>query len=115
MSWLQKLQERWEVKSVWQVIIILIVFACTGFTVMFLKQPLYNLAGITEETSAWIKVPYYLLTILPVYQLVLLAYGFIFRQFRFFWAFEKRMFRHILMFFDKRKNKIKGYSNNPGN
>lgn len=103
MSWLKKLQDRWEVKSIWQVIIILIVFACTGFTVMFLKQPLYDLAGITKETSAWVKVPYYLLTILPVYQLVLLAYGFIFGQFRFFWAFEKRMLNHIGRFFVKNK------------
>lgn len=95
MSWLKKLQDRWEVKSIWQVILILIVFACTGFTVMYLKQPLYQLAGITEETSAWIKVPYYLLTVLPVYQLVLLVYGFIFGQFRFFWAFEKRMLGHM--------------------
>lgn len=105
MGWLEKLQDRWEVKSVWQVIIILLVFACTGFTVMFLKQPLYALAGITEETSAWIKVPYYLLTILPAYQIILLAYGFIFGQFRFFWAFEKRMFSHIGRLF-VRKNQL---------
>lgn len=103
MHWLRKLQDRWEVKNIWQVIIILIVFACTGFTVMYLKQPLYKLAGITEETSSWIKVPYYLLTVLPVYQVVLLIYGFIFGQFRFFWAFEKRMLNHMVGLFARKR------------
>ncbi|WKN32891.1 prolipoprotein diacylglyceryl transferase [Porifericola rhodea] len=102
MGWIQNLQSRWEVKSTWQVIVILIVFACTGFTVMFLKQPLYKLAGITEQTSAWIKVPYYMLTVLPVYQLVLLAYGFVFGQFQFFWKFEKRMFKGMAKLFGVR-------------
>ena len=103
MNWIDRLQKKWNLKNTWQVLVILIVFACTGFTVMFLKQPLYDLAGITEATSAWIKVPYYLLTILPAYQLILLAYGFIFGQFRFFWAFEKRMLNHIGRLFMKNK------------
>ncbi|MEM9833684.1 MAG: DUF6787 family protein [Bacteroidota bacterium] len=91
MKWIEKLKDRWEVKSVWQVLIILVVFACTGFSVLFLKEPLYRLAGITSETSAWIRVPFYLLTILPAYQILLLGYGFIFGQFRFFWNFEKKV------------------------
>ncbi|WKN45037.1 DUF6787 family protein [Tunicatimonas pelagia] len=95
MTWIEKLRSRWEVNSVGQVIIILIVFACTGFSVLFLKQPLYNLVGITPETSIWIRVPFYLLTILPAYQILLLAYGFIFGQFRFFWNFEKKTFFRI--------------------
>jgi len=70
---------------------------------MYLKQPLYTLAGIEDETSAWIKIPYYLLTVLPLYQIVLLAYGFLFGQFRFFWAFEKRMFVNIKKLFVKKR------------
>ncbi len=103
MNWLKKLQVRWEVKNIWQVIVILIVFACTGFTVMYLKHPLYDLAGITEKTSVWIKVPYYFVTVLPIYQLVLLAYGFVFGQFRFFWAFEKIMFSRVVRLFVKQQ------------
>jgi len=88
---MEKLKDRWEVNSVGQVIVILIVFACTGFSVLFIKKPLFDLAGITSETSAWIRIPFYLLTILPAYQVLLLTYGFIFGQFRFFWNFEKKM------------------------
>jgi hypothetical protein len=95
MSWIEKLKDRWEVNSVGQVIVILIVFACTGFSVLYIKKPLFDLAGITPETSPWIRVPFYLATILPAYQVLLLAYGFIFGQFRFFWNFEKKMLRRF--------------------
>lgn len=98
---LEKLKQRWGVTSAGQVILILIVFACTGFSVLFIKQPLYDLAGITPQTSAWIKVPFYLLTVLPAYQVLLLVYGFLFGQFRFFWNFEKRMFNRIRAFFSR--------------
>ena len=92
---LDQLKQRWGVTSGWQVILILIVFACTGFSVLFIKQPLFNLAGITAETSPWIRIPFYIFTIFPAYQVLLLLYGFIFGQFQFFWNFEKRMFSRI--------------------
>ena len=99
---LEKLKQRWGVTSVWQVILILIVFACTGFSVLFIKQPLFDLAGITPKTSPWIRVPFYIFTILPAYQVLLLMYGFIFGQFPFFWNFEKRMFGRIKGLFSSR-------------
>ena len=33
-KWIEKLQARWNVKNAWQVILILVVFACTGFTLV---------------------------------------------------------------------------------
>ena len=99
---LEKLKQRWGVTSVWQVILILIVFACTGFSVLFIKQPLFDLAGITAETSPWIRIPFYIFTIFPAYQVLLLTYGFIFGQFRFFWNFEKRMISRIKSLFSAR-------------
>ena len=99
---IKKLGERWGVDSAWQVVAILIVFACTGFSVLYLKKPIFALAGITTETSAWIRVPFYILTILPAYQVLLLFYGFLFGQFRFFWEFEKRTFGRVTGLFKKR-------------
>jgi hypothetical protein len=93
MSWLNKLQERWKVGSVFQVLIILVVFACTGFTVLFLKRPLF--AWLFEgEVPIWATVVYYIV-ILPIYNVILLFYGFVFGQFQFFWNFEKRFFARI--------------------
>ncbi len=93
-GWFKKLQEKWKVTA-FQAVIILIVFACTGFTVLFIKGPVLSLFGPEEERTIWHSILYYLL-ILPVYNVVLLAYGFLFGQFSFFWAFEKRMFRRML-------------------
>lgn len=91
---LKKLQKRWKLKSLGQVLIVLLVFACTGFTVLFLKEPILTfIAPATERT--WIFSFFYYLLILPVYNMILLFYGFIFGQFNFFWAFEKRMFSRM--------------------
>jgi hypothetical protein len=90
---LNRLKQRWQVGT-GQVIIILLVFACTGFTVLFLKEPVLSLIAPKEDRSIWFAIGYYLV-ILPVYNIILLCYGFLFGQFTFFWAFEKRMFNRI--------------------
>lgn len=85
-------------ESTFQVLVILLVFACTGFTVAFLKRPILSL--FDSSGNIWFSVVYYLL-ILPVYNLLLLVYGFVFGQFRFFYEFEKRFFRRIFSKRDK--------------
>lgn len=92
-GWFKRLQIRWHV-SAGQAIIILVVFACTGFTIYFLKQPILTALGPKEDQQWWHTVLYYIL-ILPMYNVVLLIYGFLFGQFSFFWEFEKRMFGRI--------------------
>lgn len=94
MSWLDKLQTRWKVQSAFQVVLILLVFACTGFTVLLLKRPLFNYMFAGGQPPVWASVIYYIL-ILPIYNIILLFYGFVFGQFRFFWKFEKRMFARL--------------------
>lgn len=102
-AWIEKLKYKWKLKSVWHVIIILVVFACTGFTVLFIKRPLLRFLVGSQGDTVLATVLYYLL-ILPVYNVLLLAYGFLFGQFQFFWEFEKRFVRRILSNF---KNKHK--------
>ena len=94
MNWIEKLRERWKVKGTFQVVVILVVFACTGFTVLFLKGPLFVYLFDSQPMPLWASIVYYLL-ILPVYNVILLIYGFIFGQFQFFWNFEKRFFARI--------------------
>ncbi len=95
MNFLQKLQDRWKVNSVWQVILILLVFTLTGSTVVYLKRFVNPIFGDVW----WFDLIYYV-AILPVYNLVLLVYGFIFGQGRYFLEFEKRFFARI---FGKKK------------
>ncbi|MEJ0029417.1 MAG: DUF6787 family protein [Bacteroidota bacterium] len=83
MSWLDSLKERWKLGSLFQVVIVLVVFACTGFTVVFLRQPLFDYLFESGDRPLWASIVYYIL-ILPVYNVFLLFYGFVFGQFRFF-------------------------------
>lgn len=92
-GWRDRLAKRWNV-SPQRVLIILLVFALTGFTVLFLKRPLTAWVSGDGEKPLWFSILYYVL-ILPVYNLLLLGYGALFGQFGFFWEFEKRFFRRI--------------------
>ena len=91
---LDKLQSRWKLKSAFQVVIVLIVFACTGFSVLFLKEPVISFFISSEEKNTLFTILYYVF-IFPIYNIILLAYGFIFGQFTFFWEFEKKMWNRI--------------------
>jgi hypothetical protein len=87
-----KLQKRWKLKSGGQVLVVLLVFACTGFTVMFLKEPILSLIAPKEERT-WVFTTLYYLLILPVYFIILLVYGFLLGQGNFFWGFVKKTFQ----------------------
>jgi hypothetical protein len=99
LSFIEKLKNRWNVKSGVQVLLILIVFTCTGSTIVVLK----HLIGISNDSSSSHRVLFYL-AVLPIYNIMLLAYGFLFGQFNFFLDFEKKFFKRIVGLFKKRKN-----------
>lgn len=94
-SLLEKLQAKWNLKSLQQVILVLVVFALTGFTILFIKKPIFDFLGISMEKGGFWKTVLYLLLVLPLYQIILLIWGFIFGQFSFFWEKEKEFFRRI--------------------
>ena|SRR5688572_979710 len=101
-GWMERLRQRWELKSLWQVIVILIVFACTGFSVLFIKRPILHFLAGDEGDTVTASILYYIF-ILPLYNLLLLAWGFVFGQFEFFWKFEARFFKRILSVFKSKR------------
>lgn len=96
-GWFARLREKWQVSTA-QVWIILLVFACTGTTVLLVKRPLLAALAGDGEPPMLLTVAYYAL-ILPIYNTTLLAYGTLFGQFRFFWAYEKRLFGRLRALF----------------
>lgn len=102
MKWIQKLKDRWKLKSAGQVVVVLIVFACTGFTILFLKKPLLTWLAGDQGNTTLASVLYYIF-ILPLYNVVLLGYGFLFGQFQFFWEFEKRFVERFFSWKKKEK------------
>lgn len=96
MSWKEKLKDRWGVTSGWQVLVIFVVFGCTGMTALYVKEGLYWIAGITPETTDWVRITYRIFATFVAYQFLLLAYGWLFGQFHFFWNFEKKMLKRFV-------------------
>lgn len=94
---MRKLKERWNVNSNWQLAVIFIVFSVTGSSSVFITKPLLRTLGIIKENFAY-PIFYYVLRILLVfiaYQLLLVIFGWLFGQFKFFWAFEKKMLKRL--------------------
>jgi len=83
-----------------QVVLVIIVFAFTGMTVVWARPIIFKVLGI-ENSSGWLKTISYLVLVFPLYQVLLLAYGFIFGQFKFFWEKEKKLARLVLRLFKK--------------
>ena len=100
-GFLQRLQWKWKLESIFQVVLVLVVFACTGFTILFIKNPILDFFGV--EKGGFVNTLLYLLLVLPLYQIFLLIYGFIFGQFNFFWEKEKQIFRRIGKLFGKKE------------
>ena len=92
-------KQRWEIQSNFQLTIILIVFAITGSASAWLSKPFCIWLGITKEDLGFWFTPVRLLMIFPIYQILLVGIGFIFGQFKFFWAFEKKMLRSMKLGF----------------
>lgn len=98
-SWLLKLQTKWGLDSLVQVVAVLAVFTLTGSTVVYIRRFLFDIIGFDEATPTWLKIITYLVCVMPMYQILLLAYGFLLGQFSFFWEKEKKLFRRIKSLF----------------
>ena len=95
--WLFKfLEKRWKLQYKWEMIRVFIVFAITGSSSLFVGRPIIKLLGITKENLN--PAVYWILFIiigLIFYQILLVAFGWLFGQFDFFWEFEKKMLRRF--------------------
>lgn len=93
---MEKLKQRWNITSNFQLVVIFIVFAITGSSSAYLSKPILDWIGFTKDVvSPWIYYPLYLILIFPIYQVLLISFGFLAGQFKFFWEFEKKMLRSL--------------------
>ena len=93
---MEKLKKRWGIDSNWQVIVIILVFSVTGYTSLLIAKPALTLVGLSQEaTNPWIYRPLRILLIFPIYQVLIVLFGWLFGQFKFFWNFEKKMLRRL--------------------
>lgn len=94
-AWLEKLKNKWQLKSIFQVVSVLCVFSLTGSTILFIRPLFFEMIGLSDGTSWPLMVAIYAVFILPMYQLLLLGYGWIFGQQTFFIQKAKRLFNKL--------------------
>ena len=96
-------KRRWHIQSDWQVGIILIVFAITGSTTVYVNKLIYDWLGLTDESSFWIKTVLFLVLMLPIYNVLLLFFGTLLGQYRFFRFFIIKFFSNLIRPFRLRR------------
>ena len=89
---MKRFKEKWGITSNFQLAIILLVFSITGSVAVLVAKPVLDLVGLDKEAlSPWVFWPIRIFIIFPIYQVLIVLIGAIFGQFKFFWAFEKKM------------------------
>ncbi|NLP57895.1 DUF6787 family protein [Lutibacter sp. B1] len=89
---MEKLKQRWGLKSNFQVLLIIIVFSINGSFAVWVAKPVTELIGLNvETTNPWIFWPIRIFLVFLIYQATLPIVGFCFGQFTFFWNFTKKM------------------------
>jgi len=92
----KKLEKKWILDYKWEMIRVFMVFAVTGSSSLFVGRPIIKFLGITKENLN--PILYWILFIiigLIFYQILLVTFGWLFGQFKFFWEFEKKMLRRF--------------------
>ncbi|WNH09721.1 DUF6787 family protein [Thalassobellus suaedae] len=93
---MEKLKARWGIEHNWQIIIVFIVFAITGSTASYIGKPILNYLNISPESFTtlgyWVTR---IILLFIMYQIMLVCFGWLFGQHKFFWNFEKKMLRRI--------------------
>ncbi|WP_338408544.1 DUF6787 family protein [uncultured Flavobacterium sp.] len=90
------LKKRWGITSNYQLAIIFVVFAINGSLSAKISGFAMNYFGINNENTHWIL--YYLvliLLVLPVYPFLLMFFGYLFGQSKFFFPFSKKMLQSM--------------------
>lgn len=90
---MKKLKKRWNIKTNGQLFIVFLVFAITGSSAAKLAAPVTDLFEIKREMGWYIYWPFRILIIFPIYQVLLVFFGWVFGEFAFFWNFVKKMLR----------------------
>ena len=95
------LQKRWKVGKK-ELVLILCVFAITGFTTAFVSRSITTWAGFTDDTHWLARLSLRLAVLVFGYQAILLTVAFLLGQFHFFWRFEKKLLQRFGLIKEKK-------------
>ena len=102
---MEKIRSFFKVESNYQLFIINLVFAITGTSSLFVADYILDMLLVTQEnydnSFYWVTR---IILILPVYQILLIIFGFLFGEFSYFWEMEKKTLSKLKTLFSKNKN-----------
>lgn len=104
MNIIEKLKQRWGIERTSQILIIMLVFACAGFTIVYAKKLVFNMLGVTPAYPFWERALLWLVTVVPLYYVILYSYGIIFGQRDFFTFFLKKSVGRFIPSFNDKKD-----------
>jgi len=93
---MKNLKKHWGIESNFQFLIIFVVFAINGSLSARISGFAMNYFGINNENTHWFF--YYLvliLLVLPLYPFLLMFFGYLFGQSKFFFPFSKKMLQRM--------------------
>lgn len=101
---IEKLKQRWNLKTTWDVVAVLIVFSINGSFAVWVTKPVTAFFGVSPETMNFYlyKLLKFIL-IFPIYQITLPVVGWFFGKFKWFWEFEKKFLNRMGLGFIFRK------------
>lgn len=92
----KQLEKKWILDYKWEMIRVFMVFAFTGTSSLYMGKPIIQLMGITKENlNPIVYWFFYIIIGLIFYQILLVFFGWLFGQFKFFWEFEKKMLKRF--------------------
>ena len=90
-----KIKKHWGIESNFQAFIIFIVFAFTGASVLLAKNIIYAQFGVSPEWAWYTRLCIWIFIVLPTYYVLLIFFGTIFGQKKFFVHFIKKSFNRL--------------------
>lgn len=93
MKFIGKLKQKWGVGN-WDFVAIMIAFSLAGMSIVRFRKLILD-AILPDDLPIWLYLIIYIPIAVPIYQILLLFYGTILGQFRFFWEKEKKILAFI--------------------
>jgi len=98
-NWFERLKSKWGITSNLALVIIITVFAITGSSSMVVSNYLLNYLQQYLQLNGIALTIVKIIMVTPVYMVLLVAWGTLFGQYRFFSKFAHRMLSGIVRVF----------------
>ena len=101
---IERFKRKHEIATTADLVLVFSTFSLAGSTVGFtVRYLLHDLFFALPKVPTWIYIPTYIAVALPIYQGLLLVYGFLLGQFSFFWKRFEKLRSAMGRFFKRRK------------